>query len=116
MDIREKLYITTVAQNDTQTAEKYGAGIEIAEFCTAYNMDTYFAETDKIVREKMKSADRFVFHAPFNELCFLCSRKGTQNRRKGTRSHREKNYHFQENSIRCRCKRRRLGLLERVLI
>ncbi|MBQ9857686.1 MAG: hypothetical protein IJO77_01655 [Oscillospiraceae bacterium] len=69
MDIRNKLYITTVAQNDWQTAEKYGAGIEIAEFCTAYNMDTYFEETDKIVREKMKHADRFVFHAPFNELC-----------------------------------------------
>ena len=69
MNVRDKLYITTVAENDWQVAEKYGVGLEIAEFCTASNMDVYFSDTDKIVRSKMEHADRFVFHAPFNELC-----------------------------------------------
>ncbi len=68
-DLKNKLYITTIADNASTVAEKYGLGLEIAEFCTALNMDTCFAETDKSVREKMRHADRFVFHAPFNELC-----------------------------------------------
>ncbi len=46
-----------------------GLGLEIAEFCTAYNMDTYFGEYMPKVREKMAKAERFTFHAPFNELC-----------------------------------------------
>ncbi len=68
-NFKDKVYISTVAENDTAVAEKYGAGLEIAEFCTAMNMDMYFAENDRIVREKMTHAGRFVFHAAFNELC-----------------------------------------------
>ena len=68
-NIKDRLYISTVAENDVLTAEKYGLGLEIAEYCTAMNMDTYFAETDKTVRKKMSRAGRFVFHGPFNELC-----------------------------------------------
>ena len=33
------------------------------------NMDEGFATYDPIAREKMRHADRFVLHAPFNELC-----------------------------------------------
>ena len=69
MNLEDKLYITTVANDDYHVAEKYRLGLEIAEFCTAVNMDVNFSETDRIVRDKMKHAERFIFHAPFNELC-----------------------------------------------
>ena len=69
LNLKNKLYITTVANDDYLVAEKYGFGLEIAEFCTAVNMDVNFSETDRIVRDKMKHAERFIFHAPFNELC-----------------------------------------------
>lgn len=65
----QRLYMSTVCAGDTEMAEKYGLGLEIAEYCTAFNMDTYFAETDKTVRKKMESAGHFTFHFPFNELC-----------------------------------------------
>lgn len=66
---KNKLYISTVCENAVSLAEEHGLGIEIAEFCTAYNMDTYFTQSDETVREQMLHSDRFVFHAPFNELC-----------------------------------------------
>jgi sugar phosphate isomerase/epimerase len=46
-----------------------GLGLEIAEFCTASNMDADFGIYEGIVAEKMAAARRFAFHAPFNELC-----------------------------------------------
>ena len=66
---RDKLHISTIAEDACTVAEKYDLGLEIAEYCTAYNMDEHFTEYDVIVREKMKSANNFVFHAAFNELC-----------------------------------------------
>jgi sugar phosphate isomerase/epimerase len=68
MNIKDRIYVSTVASDCCLLAEKYGLGIEIAEFCTAYNMDTYFEQTDRQVRHKMKSGVNFTFHAPFNEL------------------------------------------------
>lgn len=65
---RNKLYISTVADDACQTARRYGLGLEIAEYCTAWNMDDHFAETDAAVRAEMQNTSRFVFHAPFNEL------------------------------------------------
>jgi sugar phosphate isomerase/epimerase len=66
---REKLYISTTAEDAPALAGEYGLGLEIADFCTAMNMDVLFREKDAAVREKMRAADRFVFHAPFSELC-----------------------------------------------
>ncbi len=65
----ERLFLSTIASDAPETAEAYGIGLELAEYCTAYNMDTEFDKTDALVREKMKSAGRFILHAPFNELC-----------------------------------------------
>ena len=62
-------YISTVAMDAVETAKKYGFGLEIAEFCTALNMDMGFDYWDGTVKEKMAGADKFTFHAPFNELC-----------------------------------------------
>ncbi len=67
---KEKLYISSVADDATEVAASHGLGLEVAEYCTAFNMDQYFEVTDKVVREKMSAVNsgRFVFHAPFNEL------------------------------------------------
>ena len=67
--IRDKLYLSTIADDDYEQAAAYGVGLEIAEFCAAMNMDgELFPIFDSNVRIKMKSAGRFVFHGPFAEL------------------------------------------------
>ena len=69
---REQIYISTIAQDAADTARKYGLGLEIAEYCTAWNMDEKFPETDAAVRQKIAGVENRVFHAPFNEL-FPCA-------------------------------------------
>lgn len=66
---RDRLFISTIADDASKLAEEYSLGLEIAEFCTAYNMDENFPATDAKARTAMESARRFVFHAPFSELC-----------------------------------------------
>jgi sugar phosphate isomerase/epimerase len=68
-EIRERLYISTVASDAAPLAREHGLGLELAEFCTAYNMDADFGIWDRRVRRQMAGISRFVFHAPFNELC-----------------------------------------------
>lgn len=69
MDIRERLYAATMADDAVQIAEKYGIGLEIDEFCTASNMDgEAFGPLDRSVRDKIAHANRHILHAPFNEL------------------------------------------------
>lgn len=68
-DFRSRLFLSTTADDAPELARRHGLGLEIAEFCTAENMDARFQETDAAVREKMNGVSRFVFHAAFNELC-----------------------------------------------
>lgn len=69
---REKLYISTVDANAHAVAQTYGLGIEIAEYCTAWNMDDKFEETDPAVWKELDGIRHRVLHAPFNEL-FPCA-------------------------------------------
>jgi len=69
MSLSGKLYISTIADDAAELARKHGLGIEIAEYCTALNMDTGFSRSDARVRNEMRGVERFIFHAPFNELC-----------------------------------------------
>lgn len=69
---KEVIYLSTIDERASQLARQYGLGIEIAEFCTAWNMDREFAGTDAIVREQTNGIQRKVLHAPFNEL-FPCA-------------------------------------------
>ena len=48
-DLRERLYISTTAEDAPALAREHGLGLEIADFCTAYNMDVLFAEKDAAV-------------------------------------------------------------------
>ena len=46
---REKIYLSTIAPDASRIAREYGFGLEIAEYCTAWNMDEKFAGVDPVV-------------------------------------------------------------------
>ena len=69
---KENIYLSTIAADAAKTAREYGFGLEIAEYCTAWNMDEQFSKTDAEVREKLAGIGNCVLHAPFNEL-FPCA-------------------------------------------
>lgn len=71
MDL-SRFYLSTTAPDASAVAHRYGLGIEIAEFCTAWNMDDEFQQTDALVREQISGIPRRLLHAPFNEL-FPCA-------------------------------------------
>lgn len=68
MNIRERLYLSTIDENAAPLARTHGLGLELAEFCTAANLDENLAEWLPVAEQRMKCAGRFVFHAPFAEL------------------------------------------------
>ncbi len=69
---KAKIYLSTIDPQAQAVAKKYDLGLEIAEYCTAWNMDDKFPATDARVREKLQGIERKVLHAPFNEL-FPCA-------------------------------------------
>ncbi|MDD6679485.1 MAG: TIM barrel protein [Firmicutes bacterium] len=69
---REKIHLSTIDENAHRVAAEYGLGLEIAEFCTPWLLDTEFSQADPVIREKMKCSRRFVLHAPFSEM-FPCA-------------------------------------------
>ena len=71
MDI-SKFYISTIAPDAAAMARTYGFGLEIAEYCTAWNMDEKFDEVHPKVQEEIADIPRRILHAPFNEL-FPCA-------------------------------------------
>ena len=69
---KENLYLSTIAPDAAEIARKWGVHLEIAEFCTAWNMDHEFPAVDRAVREKIEGVGSLLLHAPFNEL-FPCA-------------------------------------------
>ena len=69
---KENCYLSTIASDAVETAKQYGLGLEIAEFCTAWNMDEEFSSVDPVVREKIAGCPSTLLHAPYNEL-FPCA-------------------------------------------
>lgn len=67
-DFRHRLYISTTAEDANALARRYGLGVELAEYCTALNLDDNFPETDAKARRAMEGVERFTFHAPYSEL------------------------------------------------
>lgn len=65
---KENIFLSTIASDAENTAVQYGLGLEIAEYCTAWNMDEKFEETDALVKKKTEGIENFVLHAPFSEL------------------------------------------------
>ncbi len=68
----ENCYLSTIASDAVQTAKEYGVNLEIAEYCTAWNMDDEFATVDPVVRKKLALCPKNLLHAPYNEL-FPCA-------------------------------------------
>lgn len=65
---RERLFLSTIADDAVQTAREFGLGVELAQFCLAENMD----KTPPDVQASLDAAlevPRRVLHAPFAELC-----------------------------------------------
>lgn len=69
---REKIYLSTIASDAVRVAKEYGVRLEIAEYCTAWNMDEKFAVIDPVVRRKLADCPGSLLHAPYNEL-FPCA-------------------------------------------
>ena len=69
---KDKLYLSTIDSKAQEIAREHGLGLEIAEYCTAWNMDEKFRETDTAVRQKLTGIQNRSLHAPFNEL-FPCA-------------------------------------------
>lgn len=67
-----KFYLSTIAPDAAAWAKKVGLGLELAEFCTAWNMDDQFRETDAQVQQETAGITHRLLHAPFNEL-FPCA-------------------------------------------
>ena len=65
---KERLFLSTIADDAVQTAREFGLGVELAQFCLAENMD----KTPPDVQASLDAAlevSRRVLHAPFAELC-----------------------------------------------
>ena len=43
---KENIYLSTIASDAVRVAEEYGILMEIAEYCTAWNMDKKFRGVD----------------------------------------------------------------------
>ena len=65
-------YLSTIDPRACELAQKYGLGVEIAEFCTPWNLDENFAETDETLSRKLTGIRNRILHGPFNEL-FPCA-------------------------------------------
>ena len=70
--MKERLYLSTIDENAAALAKEHGLGIELAQFCTAWNLDEKRHEVEDDVQNCLKCSDRFVLHAPFTEL-FPCA-------------------------------------------
>ena len=69
---RSSCYLSTIDPKAEELARRYGLGLEIAEYCTAYYMDEGFQACDRAVQNKLAGISRRILHAPFNEL-FPCA-------------------------------------------
>lgn len=68
-NLRDRIYLSTIGEDCASLCGRFGLGMEIAEFCTAYRMDREFSRADQVVRGLMIHARRFTFHVAYNELC-----------------------------------------------
>ena len=66
------LYLSTIDAQAGKLARENGLGLEIAEYCTAWNMDREYPQTDERLRGALAGNPRRILHGPFNEL-FPCA-------------------------------------------
>lgn len=66
--LQGRLFLSTIAEDAAELARERGLGLEVADFCTASNMDDSFPRWDKEVWKKIQGIHSLILHAPFNEL------------------------------------------------
>ena len=69
---KENIYLSTIASDAVWVAKEYSVNLEIAEYCTAWNMDEKFEGVDEVVKQKLDGIPKSLLHAPYNEL-FPCA-------------------------------------------
>lgn len=69
---KETIYLSTISTDAPCVAREHSFGLELAEFCTAWNMDEKFTHVDSVVKKKLEGIPRSLLHAPYNEL-FPCA-------------------------------------------
>lgn len=69
---KQRIFLSTIDPEAGNLARSSGLGVEIAEFCTASNMDELFEENNKKVLAEVQGVSRRILHGPFNEL-FPCA-------------------------------------------
>ena len=50
---KDQLFLSTIAPDAAEEARRHGLGLEIAEYCTAWNMDEQFEMTHAAVTEEL---------------------------------------------------------------
>ena len=68
----DRLYLSTIDPGAGNLARTFGLGIEIADYCTAVNLDEAFSQTDEKLQNQLVNVPRRLLHGPFNEL-FPCA-------------------------------------------
>ena len=63
-----QIYLSTIDSRAYDNAKELGLGVEIAEFCTAMNMDQLYDEIGRIVEDAVRDITPRLLHGPFNEL------------------------------------------------
>lgn len=66
--MRHLLYLSTTDRSAGDLARRFVLGIEIASFCTAWNMDEHLSETEEELKTTLAGVSRRVLHGSFNEL------------------------------------------------
>ena len=69
---KQRVYLSTIDPEAGSIARAQGLGVEIAEYCTASNMDEDFEEHHKKVLAEVQGVPRRILHGPFTEL-FPCA-------------------------------------------
>ena len=69
---RSRVCLSTIDPEAHRVAMKYHLNLEIAEYCTAWNLEARFSETHSALIRKLAGLSAPVLHGPFNEL-FPCA-------------------------------------------
>ena len=69
---KQRIFLSTIDPEAGNIARAQGLGVEIAEYCTASNMDEGFEENHRKVLEELRGVTHRILHGPFNEL-FPCA-------------------------------------------
>lgn len=69
---KQQFYLSTIDSKAAELARELGLGLELAQFCTASNMDEAFPSVSQEVEQQLTGISRRLLHGPFNEL-FPCA-------------------------------------------